>query len=74
MEKKDLNKPVREFIIPVRTTVRIDQTIEKALLFLRKKHIEDRIIYIYVVDDEQKLIGVVPTRKLLLCKPEIPIS
>jgi len=72
--QKDLNKLLRDYIIPVHTAVHIDQTIEEAILFLRQKHIEDEIIYIYVVDDEQKLIGVVPTRDLLLSDPGVAIS
>lgn len=72
--KENFDKPLRDFIIPVRTTIHVDQTIEEALDFLRQKHIDEEIIYIYVVDDERKLIGVVPTRKLLLCEPETLIS
>jgi len=68
------NKPLRDFINPVRTTIHINQTIEEALHFLREKRINEEIIYIYVVDDEGKLIGVVPTRKLLLSEPDTPIS
>ena len=74
MAKQNLHQSLREYIVPVRTTVHVDQTIEEALEFLRQKHIEDEIIYIYVVDDQRKLMGVVPTRKLLLCDPEVPIS
>jgi magnesium transporter len=71
--KTDYNKPLREFISPVRTTIHIDQTIEEALSFLREKHIDEEIIYIYVVDDKRKLLGVVPTRRLLLSEPDSPI-
>ncbi len=74
MKKNTFNKPLLDYIVPVRTTIHVDQTIEEALNFLRGKHIEDEIIYIYVVDDERKLIGVVPTRKLLLCEGDTPIS
>jgi len=74
MEKKNFNKPLRDFITPVRTTIHVDQTIEEALKFLRDKHIEEEIIYIYVVNDERKLVGVVPTRKLLLSELDTPIS
>ncbi|MCB1081416.1 MAG: magnesium transporter [Chlamydiia bacterium] len=74
MTEKDLNKPLRDFIVPVRTTIHIDHTIEEALRYLRNKHIDDEIIYIYVVDEERKLVGVVPTRRLLLDEPETPIT
>lgn len=74
MSQKNLNQRLCDYIIPVRTTVHLGQTIEEALEFLRQKHIEDEIIYIYVVDDQRKLIGVVPTRNLLLSDPETPIE
>lgn len=70
---KNFDKPLRDFVDPVRTTVHVDQTIEEALTFLREKHIEEEIIYIYVVDDERRLTGVVPTRSLLLSEPDTPI-
>jgi len=73
MSEKDLNKPLRDFIVPVRTTIHVEHTVEEALRYLRDKHITDEIIYIYVVDEERKLIGVVPTRRLLLTKPQVPI-
>ncbi|MCB1107296.1 MAG: magnesium transporter [Chlamydiia bacterium] len=73
MTEKDLSRPLRQFIIPVRTTIHVEHTVEEALRYLRDKHITDEIIYIYVVDEERKLIGVVPTRRLLLTPPEVPI-
>ena len=57
MTEKDLNKPLRDFIVPVRTTIHVDHTIEEALRYLRNKHIDDEIIYIYVVDEERKACG-----------------
>ncbi|MEM7175156.1 MAG: magnesium transporter [Chlamydiota bacterium] len=74
MSQKNLNQYLRDYIIPVHTAVHVDQTIEEALEFLRQKRIEDEIIYIYVIDDQRKLIGVVPTRKLLLSDPKTPIG
>ena len=50
MSEKDLNKPLRDFIVPVRTTIYVEHTVEEALRYLRDKHITDEIIYIYVVD------------------------
>ena len=74
MTEKDLTRPLRDFIAPVRTTIHVEHTIEEALRYLRDKHITDEIIYIYVVDEERKLIGVVPTRRLLLAEPKTPIT
>jgi magnesium transporter len=42
------------------------QTVAEALEQMRRHPPEGRIIYFYVVDSEQRLQGVVPTRRLLL--------
>lgn len=51
---------------PVNTTLKMRDAIHDALLHLQKRGIEDKIIYFYVVDEENRLMGIVPTRKLLL--------
>lgn len=47
-----------------------DQTIAAALDSIRRAGSASSIHYFYVVDDEQKLVGVVPTRQLLTAQPE----
>lgn len=74
MSHRNFHKLLRDYVLPVRTIIHADQTIEEAIEFLRQKHIEDEIIYIYVVDEMRKLIGVVPTRKLLLSDPKTPVA
>ncbi len=49
---------------PARLTV--DQTVGEALAALRAVPPDGRILYFYVVDGDQRLKGVVPTRSLLL--------
>lgn len=44
----------------------VDQTLEEGLAAIRALPPEGRIVYFYVVDDEQKLMGVVPTRRMLV--------
>jgi magnesium transporter len=44
----------------------INQTVAEAFAAIREKPPESRIIYFYVVDDENRLKGVIPTRRLLL--------
>ena len=44
MTEKDLSRPLRQFIIPVRTTIHVEHTVEEALRYLRDKHITDEII------------------------------
>lgn len=50
------------------------QTAAEALEAVRRQPPAGRIIYFYVVDAEQRLVGVVPTRRLLLSAPETPIG
>ena len=41
------------------------QTAADAMAFLKKQNIADEIVYIYIVDDDERLVGVLPLRKLL---------
>ena len=50
------------------------QTVGDALAMIRQHPPSGRIIYFYVVDDQLRLIGVLPTRRLLLSPPEKIIS
>jgi magnesium transporter len=46
------------------------ESIGEALARLRGQHIGERVVYFYVTDPENRLEGVVPTRRLLLAAPE----
>jgi magnesium transporter len=48
------------------TRLGVEQTVGEALAAIRQSQPEGRIIYFYVVDAEDHLKGVVPTRRLLL--------
>ena len=65
----DLARPVRDFVIPVDSTLRKDWTIAQAMEYLRGRKIEQQIIYFYVLDEKGALCGVLPTRALLLAEP-----
>ena len=54
--------------------LRLDQTVGEALAWLRDHPPEGRIIYFYVLDAEDRLQGVIPTRRLLLSRLETPVS
>lgn len=54
--------------------VYIGQTVAEALAELQRSKLESRIVYFYVVDEEGRLQGVVPTRRLLLSSPSTPVS
>jgi magnesium transporter len=40
-------------------------TVQQALDFIRQQGVGEQIVYFYVVDDRDRLIGVLPTRRLL---------
>ena len=67
MDKKHLSILVKDVAKSVQTIVNKDDTIEEALSKMRHQQIDHKIIYFYVVDSENKLCGIIPTRKLLLC-------
>jgi magnesium transporter len=54
--------------------LRAEQTVEQALGDLRVQQPQGRIIYFYVMDNEDRLAGVVPTRRLLLSPPATKIA
>ncbi len=68
--ENDLNDLVTEHMRTDLARLHVDQTIAEALAAIREKPPEGRIIYFYVVDDENRLKGVVPTRRLLLNTPD----
>jgi len=50
-----------------------DETVEEALTRLRSEKLGERIVYFYVTDPQGNLRGVVPTRRLLLSDPGLPV-
>jgi magnesium transporter len=61
-----LKEPVTRHLRRDFVCFRPGQTVEEALKQMREHPPEGRVIYFYVVDDQQRLQGVVPTRRLLL--------
>lgn len=54
--------------------LRVDETVGEALDRVRQSGVEGRIVYFYVVDGEDRLEGVVPTRRLLLKSADTRIA
>ena len=52
----------------------LGETVGEALQRLQNSRVEGRIIYFYVVDAEDRLQGVIPTRRLLLNPPQTPLA
>jgi magnesium transporter len=53
--------------------VRESETVEEAIQHIRKSITEERAFELYVVDDHQHLVGVVPLRRLLIADPRTKI-
>ncbi len=54
-------------------TLQQDQTVREALEAIRGRVLGEKIVYFYVVDTEERLVGVVPTRRLLTATLEQPL-
>jgi magnesium transporter len=61
-----LNELVLSFARQDSTTLAKDLTVEQALAAIRSRGVGEKVIYFYVVDEAQRLVGVVPTRRLLV--------
>lgn len=69
-----LNDPVTNHMRVGPVRLKGTQTVHEALAAIRAKPPEGRIIYFYVLDENDRLIGVVPTRRLLLSPLEKKVS
>jgi magnesium transporter len=59
----------RDFVL-----VREAMTVEEALAEVRQQGVGERIIYFYVANDEGRLAGVLPTRRLLTAPPDARVG
>jgi len=70
----NLNTPVQSLARPDPVRLNATDTIDEALARLRGQPLGERILYFYVTDEEGKLLGVVPTRRLLLTGPSAKVA
>jgi len=54
--------------------LRADQTVAETLEHLRKQNLGERVVYFYVVDADSRLVGVLPTRRLLMSAADVRIE
>lgn len=73
-ELAHLEKPVSTVARKDVATVRQDFTVQQALDAIRQRGIGEKIVYFYVVDSEERLVGVLPTRRLLTAPFEQRVS
>jgi magnesium transporter len=60
-----LDRPVTEFLSQAAVTLRENLTIDQALASLRGTR-SGQVLYLYVVNDAEQLVGVLPSRKLIM--------
>jgi len=70
MTTDNLNEPVGRLAVQEFTALDQELTVTGALAQIREHGAAQQIIYFYVVDADQRLVGVLPTRRLLLAAPD----
>jgi magnesium transporter len=74
LTQENLNDPVTAHLRRDVAKLLVSQTVGEALESLRAHRPGGRIVYLYVVDADDRLCGVVPTRELLLSTPQTPLA
>jgi magnesium transporter len=69
-----LDDPILKHVRKDYPSLRHDMTVQDALTAIRLVAVGERVIYFYVLDEAERLVGVVPTRRLLTAELEKPIS
>ncbi|WP_165070034.1 Na+/H+ antiporter NhaA [Paludisphaera rhizosphaerae] len=73
-QSADASQPVSNRMRKDFTSILLGQTVEQALNLLRRNPNGDAVVYFYVIDEEGRLRGVVPTRRLILSPPDAPVT
>jgi magnesium transporter len=55
-------------------SLRQDLTVQQALDVIRQRGVGEKIVYFYVVDSDERLVGVLPTRRLLIAPLDRSLS
>src|SRR5438309_2340437 len=69
----DFNSPVIEHARKDFPLLDADMTVGKALDRIRREGVGERVIYFFAVDSDKRLVGVLPTRRLLTNALETPL-
>lgn len=69
-----LGDPVSQHMRTDPTRIREGLAVAEALEYIRNHEVGGRVVYFYVVDEDDRLVGVVPTRRLLRSAPTAPIA
>jgi magnesium transporter len=69
----DFNSPVVDHARKDFPLLDADMKVGEALERIRREGVGERVIYFYTVDEKKRLVGVVPTRRLLTAPLETPL-
>src|SRR3989441_1976851 len=69
----DFNSPVGEHARKDFPILDADMTVAAALDRIRREGIGERVIYFFAVDADKRLVGVLPTRRLLTAPLDTPL-
>jgi magnesium transporter len=69
----DFNAPVVDHARKDFPLLRAGMTVGEALERIRREGVGERVIYFYAIDEQERLVGVVPTRRLLTASLEMPL-
>jgi magnesium transporter len=70
LNQDNLDEPLAAHVRRDYAALNLCWTVGQALESLRTPSLGEKIVYLYVVDDANVLVGVVPTRRLLMSRPE----
>ena len=74
LTEQNLNDPITTYIRKEITTLRDTETVLEAMTRLRGQELSEQIVYFYVLNDRDQLVGVVPVRRLLMANLTNTIS
>lgn len=74
LKEQNLYEPVSKHIRTDFITLGQNETVRQAITSLRKHATAGEILYLYVIDDQSRLVGIVPVRTLLTAEPQTQIS
>lgn len=74
MNEASLRDPILSVCHKDFTLLRTHETVDEVLGHFRENGLPHKIIYLYVVDEQDKLLGVLPIRRLLASRPEMIIG
>src|ERR1700724_3211904 len=69
----DFNSPVAEHARKDFPLLDADMTVAEALDRIRREGVGERVIYFFAVDADKRLVGVLPTRRLLTAPLDSPL-